>query len=78
MQQLLLKALERSTEKVRSWGSKEESSTPVLLPLTPKFDPTKHGVYLDVIEATLNDSAKEVRNIEVFSPEVGEARALTA
>ncbi|MFB7891183.1 hypothetical protein ACFC1I_03165 [Microbacterium sp. NPDC056044] len=63
MQQLLLKALERATEKVRSWGSKEELPTPVLLPLTPKFDRTKHGVYLDIIEAALNNPAKEVRNI---------------
>lgn len=78
MQQLLLKALERSTEKLRNWGRKEESPTLVLLPLTPKFDRTKHGVYLDIIEAALNDPSKEVRNIALTgSYGVGKSSILT-
>lgn len=46
-----------------SWGKAVESDAPVLLPLTPKYDPKKHGVYFDVIESALADGSNDVRNI---------------
>lgn len=39
------------------------SIAPILLPLTPEYDPELHGVYSDAIESALRRSKLEVRNI---------------
>lgn len=48
---------------VLSIGKATESHAPVLLPLTPEYDPDKHRVYFDAIETALSDPKREVRNI---------------
>lgn len=63
---------------VHSWGKAKESNAPVLLPLTPKYDPKKHEVYFEVIESALMDSKREVRNIALTgSYGVGKSSILT-
>jgi len=56
-------AVRRLLEWVRSWRRGKETSAPILLPLTPEYDPEKHRVYFDVIEAALSDPKRSVRNI---------------
>lgn len=63
VQESLAAALDAAAMHIRSWGSKKRSEAPTLLPLTPKYDPDKHGVYFDVIETALSDPRREVRNI---------------
>ena len=65
MRKHIVKALERMADWARSRGSAEDqnSDVPVLLPLTPKYDPEKHGVYFDVIEAALTNNEHRIKNI---------------
>lgn len=56
-------ATERLINWVCGWWRGQESDAPVLLPLTPKYDPDRHGVYFDVIEAALAEKKEPVRNI---------------
>jgi hypothetical protein len=71
-------AIRRRFKWLLSWGKTKESNAPVLLPLTPKYDPQKHGVYFDVIEAALSDSTREARNIALTgSYGVGKSSILT-
>jgi hypothetical protein len=52
---------------IQQWRSGEGSSqaptAPVLLPLTPTYDASEHGVYLAVLENALTDTAASVKNI---------------
>jgi len=61
MREFIVKQLTWLADWVGNWGKDKSSSTPVLLPLIPKYDRDKHGIYFDVIEAALNEA--EVRNI---------------
>lgn len=66
MQLRIVAALERITNWFRELGSEpEKTDTPSLLPLTPKFDPERHGMYVEVIEAALgaDDTEATVRNL---------------
>lgn len=79
LQEVATSALEASAKWLRSLGTKAPSEqSPSLLPLTPKYDPAKHGIYFDVIEAALSDPAREVRNIALTgSYGVGKSSILT-
>lgn len=70
--------LEAGARRLRNWGIERTSASPSLLPLTPKYDPAKHDVYFDVIEAALSDPTREVRNIALTgSYGVGKSSILT-
>lgn len=70
--------LEAGATGLRNWGTVRASDSPSLLPLTPKYEPAKHGVYFDVIEAALSDPTREVRNIALTgSYGVGKSSILT-
>lgn len=58
--QAFLKAL---VDTVRSWGHGSDAGAPILLPLTPEYEPDRHQVYFDVIERALADKKHPALNI---------------
>jgi hypothetical protein len=65
MREKLAEALERLAQRIRAGARAaiEAAPFPRMLDLTPRYVESKHGLYLDVIEAALNERAEYVKNI---------------
>ena len=63
MKQRLQAALKALVNTVRIWGHGHDAGAPILLPLTPEYEPEKHQVYFDVIERALADKKHPALNI---------------
>lgn len=65
-QRVIVTAMERLTEWIRRWGSSPAAIDALtLLPLTPKYDSERHGVYVELIEDALENLDTPMRNIAV-------------
>ncbi|MGZ1491253.1 YobI family P-loop NTPase [Brevibacterium sediminis] len=53
--------------KARAWlrrhGKKSTDGSSTLLPLTPRYEPSRHGVYLDAIETAMKSSSTPILNV---------------